>query len=296
MRICYILNPDARSGKSQKLEDFLRTYSYPEGTQIEFLFSQGPGQAVMLAREAAKRVDVVCAVGGDGTLKDVAEGVYRAGTSCLGLIPCGTGNDMIRTFSWDRDPEKAVRRLVMGKARYMDVGLVNDRFFLNIASIGFDAKVVDETEHFKKKIKTSFSYKLGLLKALFTYKDLSLLRTNTQGQEERVSCFLFAVGNGQYYGGGFQILPQAKVDDGYFDICLVKNIARPMVALLLPSVAVHQHHRFHRYVEMDHQKQVDCHVEGPFILNMDGEIEYFQEGQDLHFVLIPRGLRIMGDA
>lgn len=327
MKILYILNPSSNGGRTKKLEDHLQDRPYPEGTEIAIRHTRAPGDGATIAREEAGNYDVVCSVGGDGTLNEVARGIYEAGKGVLGIIPSGTGNDTMKGLGWSQSVDEAIDRLFTGQAEAIDCGFADEHFFINIASIGFDAKVVEGTESIKKHIKSGAAYSLSLLKTFFSYRSLAYEKRKsgnqvlvpTENGEDRFlqedsieaaewlgnrsghrpagkvedRLFLLAVGNGKFYGGGFQILPQAEFDDGFLDICLISNLSRFRFLLLFPSIFRAKHKKHRKYVHMSRGKSYEIFMKEDFILNIDGEIHYYSGNRSILFHISEKVIKLI---
>ena len=312
MKILYIINPVSNGGRTKKIERFLQDWPYPEGTEIKIRETTRPGVGKEIARAEAANYDVICSVGGDGTLNEVASGLYEAKAGVLGIIPSGTGNDTMKGLGWSDDIDEAIKRVVHGQIREIDGGLADGHFFINIASIGFDAMVVKGTEKIKTKVKNESAYTLSLLKTFFTYRDIDYVEIGSDekdvvspetgpatgaktetGSGKVNSLFLFAVGNGRFYGGGFQVLPQAEFDDGYLDVCVVQNISRPKLLLLFPSIFKAKHAKHKKYVTMKRVKDYTVQPLEDFLLNLDGELVSYQANQRIRFQVQEKVLKLM---
>ena len=132
-----------------------------------FCYSEYPGHAVKLAKQAIENGERnIVAVGGDGTLNEVASVVKDHKGVRLGLLPFGTGNDFARGIGLPEDEEGLVDALLSGNTRMVDAGAAGDGFFMNVAGFGFDVDVVRYTEKYKRKLNGMLPYMLGILKAL----------------------------------------------------------------------------------------------------------------------------------
>ncbi len=304
MKVLYILNPNSNGGKAANLEKMLINWEYPSDAYIEVIKTTKPGDARVFAEENASKYDVVCAVGGDGTLNEVANGLYNAGTGILGIIPSGTGNDFLKGIGRSNNPEGAMPSIFSGKTRKIDCGFAGEHFFLNIASIGLDAAIAKETETIKRYVRNKSAYYLSLIKTLFTYKDINyeknvLLNGMNSNEENKYikkdgNLLLFAVGIGKYYGGGFPILPQAVMDDGYLDTCMVDNINRLVLLGVFPSIFTASHAKHKKYVTMEHLKECDIFIKEDFLLNVDGDLYAYKGNQNLHFEIANRQITLLG--
>ena len=202
--------------------------------------TEGPGHATDIARRAAARgVERLVVVGGDGTIQEAAAGLLGSGT-VLGLVPAGTGNDFSRTHRIPRDPAAALAIALGTAGRRVDVGLVNERVYVNVAGVGFDAEVAAWTKYRTSVIRGPALYVVGVLRQLLYYRPTDLTFT-IDGREETARCLLLAVGNGRYYGGGMMMCPQAEPDDGLLDVVIGGDVTKLETLGLLPKVFVGKH-------------------------------------------------------
>jgi len=295
MKILYILNPHSNGGKTRAKLGRIIELSQAAAVDFDVFETKKPLDASVRAETAARDYDVIVAIGGDGTANEVAQGLYRAKLSggsvaSLGVISAGTGNDMIKGFGWSEDLESQVNRVVHGTAKPMDIGMVDGRVFINIACVGFDAHVVMETDKIKHRVRGSMAYRLGIAAGFFTYRNLHY-RLNPSDPSEEL--FLVAVGNGQYYGGGFRILPQARQDDGRLDICLVHHTTKWVFLRCLPKVIQGTHARLTKHIRMLSGERFEISIDDPFLLNLDGENVRYDAPARLRFEVIPGGLSLV---
>lgn len=191
---------------------------------MEVRLTTAPGDARRFASEAAAAgAEIVLAIGGDGTANEIAWGLL--GTSAaLGLVPMGSGNGLARTLGIPLKPDRALATLADAVPRAMDVGMINERPFLNVAGAGFDAQVgLDFHEHGRR----------GGRRGVFTYVWLSVLRTMNYRAESWVldagaqkfegRAYIVAFVNGRQYGGGAVLVPGARLDDGLLDIVVIED-------------------------------------------------------------------------
>lgn len=191
-------------------------------------------QATEFAREAAAAGErLVLCIGGDGTVSEVAGGL--AGTNIsLGIIPAGTGNDFARYLKIPKDPLKALDIALFGDTKAVDLGLANDRVFINVAGSGFDVAVLRYTLFYKKMFHGLFAYVLGVLRAVFGFSQMDVTITRA-GSTIKQKALLVSVANGRYFGGGMCVAPYADADDGFFDVQYVDELPRWRIPILLAS-------------------------------------------------------------
>ena len=228
-----IFNPKARSEKSRDLADVLRELA-PEA---ELRMTGAPGDARLLAREAAREgFRVVAAAGGDGTVNEVANGIAGS-QSALGVMPIGTMN----VFSKEHDlPEKLDQAwgvIRAGNQREIDLLAANGTHFIQLAGVGLDAQVVKETTWESKKSLGPLSYLISA--AQIAARTPPKLLIEAGGRVSEGSFVL--IGNGRYYGAKIVLFPKARVDDGMLDVLIFKNIGYLDIAKYLAGILTGTH-------------------------------------------------------
>ena len=277
----FILNPRAGRGEGEKLHGRLQEHLSRTNLSFDFVCTRGPGDATVLAREAESRV--VVAVGGDGTVNEVANGLIGTG-KILGVIPAGSGNDFIKSLSLTHDLRSSLQKLLAGKTVTIDVGTVacgkevtpaggssnlKKRYFVNGVGIGFDAMVAKRTAEIGH-LRGVPLYVAAVFGSLGKYK-APLFSIAVDGYSEVSRRLLIAVGNGPCAGGGFYLTPDARVDDGVFDLCLVDDVSIPTIMRLMPRV-MRGKHRDEKRVKFLRGKEISINAEDEFYVHADGEI------------------------
>lgn len=230
-----IVNPVAGNGRAQKIarqaEEKLKALNVPY-TLEETCF---PGHATHLAGAYAQSEDTVAAVGGDGTILEVSRALIGAKAS-LGVIPAGTGNDVVKMLGIPSEPLAALDHLLSHPARPLDAGRYNDSFFLNVSGVGFDVMVLDYALEAKKYVRGLLPYLYGVIRTIFTYRPFRLSITLDNGETRTLPLLIAAVANGRFFGGGIEIAPQSRPDDGLFDVILVRHLPRWRLPFQLPRL------------------------------------------------------------
>jgi len=269
-----ILNPQARHGETAKLVPVIRTLL--TNVPHDLVITERAGTAVELAADA-EGYDAVVAVGGDGTVHEVLNGLMRipsASRPALGLIPTGSGNDTRRTMGVPEDLTRAIVALTTGSRRFLDVGVCNGTYFNNSFAAGLDAKVTAKAVEYKvtKGRDGLWLYLTALLNVLFN--DLDSFDLTVQFDDLPAAhrdTLIVAVTNGPTYGGGFFITPDAVPDDGLFDVCMIDPLSLPQALMRLPFVITGKHTRM-KPVHMSRHSSLVIACEHPIPAQIDGEV------------------------
>lgn len=218
MRI--IVNPAAAGGRLGREWPATAGRLARGGLEAPVVFTDAPGHATELAASAvAEGVRRVVVAGGDGTVCEAAEGLYRAGGGELAMLPLGTGNDAARTLGVPLDLVAAAKTAVNGRCRAVDLICVGDRLVFNAIGVGLTGDINERAARIKW-VRGMAVYLLAALSALFRYRAQEV-RLKTDREEHRGTMLILAVHGGPTTGGGFALTPRACPDDGLLDACLV---------------------------------------------------------------------------
>ena len=219
-----ICNPVAGNGRGKKIGLQVKQALEKKGLPCRLILTEAPGHATFLAGAARQAgADTVLSIGGDGTAFEVAQGLL-GGTCTFGIIPAGTGNDFVKTIGVPQDPMEALDYVLSHPARPTDAGEVNGRMFLNEIGTGFDVSVLDYAFKANKYCRGLLPYLYGVIRTLFRFRSVPITYAVDGGEPETRDAFVMAVANGGHIGGGISIAPEAKADDGLFDVVLVEKI------------------------------------------------------------------------
>jgi YegS/Rv2252/BmrU family lipid kinase len=269
-----IVNPQAMHGETARLTPVIEKLlaSIPH----DLVETKSPGDAVELAANATG-YGVVVAVGGDGTVHEVLNGLMRhpaESRPALAILPTGSGNDTCRTLGIPFDVSEAALILATGERVRYDVGSCNGIFFNNSFAAGLDAKVTAKAVEYKvtKHRSGLWLYLTALLHVLF--KDLAAfdIRLGFDGAApQAVQTLIIAITNGPTYGGGFKITPDSDPRDGLFDVCMIDPLGLLEALRRLPFVIAGKHTKM-RVVHMS--RHVAAVIEGavPLPAQIDGEV------------------------
>ncbi len=242
-----IVNPVAGAGSARRKWASINRLLQGLGVTFDFAFTEGAGHASELAKAAADDgYDHIIAVGGDGTVNEVANGILASGgaaSTALGIISAGTGSDFVRSAGIPRDYRNACNILTSPRRRTIDVGTVEfqkdgqrtRRFFLNAAGIGFAAAVVESTERFPKLFGGTVPYFLGLLRTFLGYRNRQVA-LGIGEQVETGRLLTVVVANGGYFGGGMHVAPDAVLNDSLFDVVVIGDVGKLDLLRSMPMV------------------------------------------------------------
>ncbi len=282
LRTKVIVNPVAGAHSTRRKWPIISRLLERIGLAFDFSYTEGVGHAIELARVAASDgYRYLVAVGGDGTVNEVANGILHstnASTTALGVVSTGTGSDFARSAGLARDYTTACTNLTSSKRLSIDVGVVEyqrggktlQRFFVNVAGVGFDAAVVEKTDRLPKFFGGTIPYVAGLLRTLVSYKNKPVV-VKVEGETESHRVLNVVVANGGYLGGGMHILPEAELCDSLLDVAIVGDMGKFEVLKELPKVYKGTHVN-HPKFKMKKASRVAIESPEPMLVHADGEL------------------------
>lgn len=289
-KILFIINPVAGSGRALNYREKITDYLNGTDIKYEIVLTESSGHATEIVKATAfEDFDTVVAVGGDGTVKEVAKGLAFRDVR-LGIMPAGTGNDAVKSLNISRNFEESMYSIIYGEEKLVDIGIAGENIFLNVLSVGFDAEVVKYTDMVKKHIKGKFAYYLGLIMAFTRYKNKELEIYAEEGRYKG-GVLLAAVGNGNYYGGGFNILPLAEMNDGLLDVCIGNDMSKISIIRIFIELLKGVHLENREKVVYFRTKSVTIKPKDYIELNIDGEISLLKE--ELNVIIKKDALKII---
>ncbi len=272
-KLLFIINPVAGHGKGTELIKIINDYMSKQILEYDIKISNKVGNVTEIAQWGCENhyTDII-SVGGDGTLVEAVNGINIEKAVTLALIPGGTGNDFARVLNMPKDIERALDTIIVGKTKDVDLCTVNGQRFINVCCMGIDGEIILDTDRIKSKIRGSSAYLLSTLKALSTYKAKKVIIT-IDGLELKREIILVAVGNGKYIGGGMMVTPDAEIDDGFLELCVVNKLSKPKLLMLFPSIFKGTHVNIKPTVEMYRGKSIKViALEDRLLINADGNI------------------------
>ncbi len=292
LKTVVIFNPASGGGKAEKKfkKHLKRLKSLLPSLEIET--TQHPGHAIDIIHSLPSDVNLIISAGGDGTLNECVNGILKAKhPAMLASLPIGTGNDLPVPNRMPSTPTELFEALTNPRSHHVDVGHVKeyDRFFLGVASMGFDAEVTYKANSGSKRLPGTWNYFIAIFKTLRKFKpkvveiklhgEPSLLREDGTIQKQlddgevllNHGIMLMAIGNGTRYGGGMLVCPHASTEDGFLDLTFVKPASKRTLMRVLPKVYKGTHVK-HPLVGTARAKKIEVQSNEDVRLQVDGEV------------------------
>ena len=287
-KIVFVINPISGTQGKEQILAWVNEKLDREKYDMEVVYTEYAGHAVQIAEQkAAEKAFAVVAIGGDGTINEIARSLVHTDTA-LGIIPCGSGNGLARHLQIPLDPKKAVDIINGGRLEVIDYGKINGIPFFCTCGVGFDAFV---------SLKFSQAGKRGPL----TYLEQTLLESLKYRPEvyelemdgnasTRYRAFLIACGNASQYGNNAYITPRATLDDGLLDV----TILEPFTVLDVPSLSFQL---FNKTIDQNSRiktfqcKSLRIHRSKPGVVHFDGDP--MMAGEDIEVSIVQRELKVI---
>ncbi len=269
--ILLIINPTAGRGRTRRFLPQLLHELNAGGVPFEHKLTTQSGEARELARRAiADGARTVVAVGGDGTVHEVANGLMQAGNpeAALGIIPLGSGNDLAKAVGLPLDPLVAIGSLKEGQRRWIDLGQSGSRYFVNGLGIELDGAVAWRNSKLKR-LRGEWAYLWGAFREAISFARFPM-KLHTPLWQYEGDALLTGACNGPYQGGNFHMAPQAQVDDGLLDLYLIEDLSILERLIHMPDVRRGSHLRLQQ-VHMLKVPWFELELEKPLLAHMDGE-------------------------
>lgn len=277
-----IINPVAGANSTHRKWPHIHRLLKHIGLSFDHQHTEGVGHAIELARAATSDgYRRLVAVGGDGTVNEVTNGILTAAGSeraSLGVVNTGTGSDFVRMLGIPRDYARGCRCLTSQRRRLIDVGIVRclkdgqpvSRFFVNAAGVGFDAEVARDKQGMPLFFRGTIPYLLGILRTLFGYQNKSVT-LKVDGRVETQKVLSVVVANGRFFGGGMKVAPEADLDDNLLDALTVGDFGKLELLLAFPRIYKGTHIS-HSKVRMEKASYIEVSSPEPLLVHTDGEV------------------------
>jgi YegS/Rv2252/BmrU family lipid kinase len=268
-----ILNPAAGRGAARRAESVVTRAFRAQGWAVDLVRTEGPGHAQELAAQAVSQgARHVIAVGGDGTVHEVANGLLRSDADvALGVVPVGSGNDFAKLAGvYGHDPARAVARLVTARSQRFDAGRVLGEWFVNSVGFGFGPAVV-QMRNKMPNLRGFLSYLVPIVKTFFRFEP-PVFDVAAPGFRERGYMMMIEVCNGTTSGGSYRFAPDADPADGKMDVCIIRRVSLLRFLLALPRVMRGTHVTMREVAVIKTAKLVVRSPEQPLVVHVDGEL------------------------
>ncbi|WPU93805.1 diacylglycerol kinase family protein [Mucilaginibacter sabulilitoris] len=282
----FIINPISGGKKKDGVPELIDQNLEKGVFDATIVFSDGVSHARIIASEAVNKYDIITAVGGDGTVNEIASAIVGSNTA-LGIVPYGSGNGLARFLGVPMNPQQAIKTLSSGRVESIDSGMVNGQPFFNMAGMGFDAHISEVFSHGKKR--GFISYIKSSLQEIATYNEQDY-HIEIDGKVYNRKAFMLSIANSSQYGNNAHISPKASVQDGLLDVCLIRKF--PLWRF--PEMGVRMLTKTSEgtnYVEIIRGKEINVtrQTEGP--IHLDGEPQVM--GTAIHINVVPNSLKVI---
>lgn len=296
-RVLLIVNPTAQNGRAAAAAEYalrrLRVFLGDEAVSMQE--TEYAKHAIDIAH-ASDGFDLVIALGGDGLVHEVINGLMRIDDGerpVFGLIPVGSGNDYAASLGISSKVEKAVEQILDAPVRRVDIGCCNGEFFVETVSFGLDAAIAIDTMERRKRTGrtgTMLYFAAGLDQVLHHLDCHSYRAKLANGKSVEGQGYLFAIQNGQTYGGGFKVCPDARLNDGALDICIAHPPLNALTATALFVLAKEGMHKDSKKIEFHKTSALHLEFDAAVPAQIDGEI---LEGVVFDISVQPAALRVL---
>jgi diacylglycerol kinase (ATP) len=290
-------------GRAWKTANDLRPIAQEFKGELTWSGTVYPTHATELAKQAAEEgYDIVVAMGGDGTVHEVMNGLMRIPADkrpVMGIVPIGSGNDFAYSMGITNKSDQALANALKGEnIQTVDVGLITDEngrseYFDNTLGIGFDA-VVTIRSHKLPIVKGFLMYLTAVIQTIILNHNPAKMKLETENQKWEEQVIMLTLCNGPREGGGFMLSPNSKNNDGKMEFLTVTKLSRATMFRLVPEFLKGTHMRF-KQVRMGEFKTLKISSDLPLYIHADGEI-YTSFGSNLHkasFEILPQALRVV---
>ncbi|MBR4954216.1 MAG: YegS/Rv2252/BmrU family lipid kinase [Oscillospiraceae bacterium] len=294
MKHLFIVNPIA--GGKDRTEyvsaKVAQTFSNREG-EFEIYTTKAPLDAVSkIMTESLKCNELrVYACGGDGTLNECVNAAIDLDNVTVTCFPNGTGNDFIKHFGEDRERFFKLEELVDGEVHPIDVIKCNERYSINICSVGIDARIGLDVHKYSHLPVVGGSAGYVISTAVHFFKGIKEhLRVLCNGRLFSGDMTLICACNGSYYGGGFHPVPDARPDDGLLDFLIIKGVSRATFAKLVGEYAKGNYAKYPKYITHIRSTKMEISADNEIVINVDGERA---EASKINIQVIPKAVNFV---
>lgn len=282
----FIVNPISGNGKQKNIKAILEKHLDFDLFAPTVLYTRHGGHATELSRDAIGKYEYVIAVGGDGTINEVAKGLVGSNV-IMGIIPCGSGNGLARHLNIPMNINEAVKTLNKNLHKTIDTVKINDDFSVNVSGIGFDAFVAHKFSTNGKRGPIPY---VKIAATEFQHYKSQAYQIVIDGRTQYNNAFMISLANSSQFGNNALISPEAKIDDGLLDLCILSDFPKveaPALASRLVNRTIHKS----KYMEIVRAKSIQIDTNHPIVCHIDGEPKVFDD--KLSIEIMPASLNII---
>ncbi len=289
-RILFIVNPNSGVKSKETIPDTIQKYLDHSRFTYEIAYTKAAKHAIELSKNAVEEgFDIVGAVGGDGSINEVASSLVDTDVA-LAVLPHGSGNGFATFSGIGRRLKGGLKALNTGIVTQIDTCLMNDQPFFNLAGFGFDGLIAYKLKEANQRGFLAY-FKIAITQAFFA-KSHDYTITIDDNPPMKKSVFLMEIGNGTMFGYGFTIVPTANLQDGKIDLLFVKKANKLLYLPLVPRLLFANIHKGGRLVEHFQAKKIKFEFDAPVHSHYDGE-GFIQEKSEVMIKIKPKSLNII---
>lgn len=287
-RIVFIMNPISGSASKAAIPKLIENRLDKSLFSYEIINTEYAGHASIIAKEAAEKgVDIVVAIGGDGTVNEVGRALVNTNTA-MGIIPCGSGNGLARHLQIPMDAGKAIQMLNYDEVHQLDYGIINDKVFFCTCGMGFDAFISMKFSEAGKR--GPITYAENIIKEGLKYEPETYEIEDETGTKH-YKAFLVSVANASQYGNNAYIAPQASMSDGLLDVIIMEPfdmLEAPQVGIDMFNKTLNKNSKIKTFTA----KSIHIHrKKGQGLIHFDGEPTITDD--DINISIRPKGIRVV---
>jgi len=286
-KILFIVNPISGSGKNIPLEKLIEErFGRPEFS-YKIVYTERAGHATELSKTAvAEGTDIIVAVGGDGTVNETARAIIN--TDChLGIIPTGSGNGLARHLKLPFNVKKGLDSIAMGRFIKIDTATLDDKVFLSIAGVGYDAHVAKK---FAKAGTRGFLTYFKIVSSDYQGYKPRKYKLILDGKTIKRTAFMVSFANSNQFGNNTSIDPNAKIDDGFIDVCIVRKVPMIRLPFIIPLLFMGKFDKTF-YIEIIRAKTITIKRKKGKTIHLDGDP--YDSGKQFEIKIHPLSLKII---
>lgn len=266
--ILFIVNPISGTKRKEILPHLIEKESKKSGFSYQIRYTKAAKHAIEISKNERQNFDIIVAVGGDGTVNEVANGLI-GGEAALGIVPMGSGNGLARYLKYSMNVKKSIQQIANFNIHKVDHISINQKYnSFNVCGLGFDAHISEKFHNHGKR--GLFSYIKLIIREFFNYTDKNYSITIDTNTKIERKAFMISIGNSTQFGNNAHICPHAKINDGLMDICITKKFplrAAPKIVLQMMTKKLHKS----QYCEYFKAKSINISSDKVSAFHVDGE-------------------------